>query len=440
MSAQKYGKGGFLFVCTCLLGTMEGKSSSKANRNFTISMIPLESIGDVQNFEKDPKIIFNLHRRMPMIPLIKRNVTIEELMTWDPAPLKESLSFSAKYSKDLIKTIDKIISDVANKDASSISYESINELLHIGLFEQNGSVRDEIYLQLMRRLNGVSTGNNIKCFWKLMICVTAAFPPSKGIFGFVNQWIDKCDLSESFIKQAIKVCRCNLYVFRISGPRGYSTSIEDVKFWYNEAHAKVPLFGGELDEIYADPNLLEEVNGVKIPKIVKKLIEMIKNLNGYQKEGVFRVSGDLQQVFRLKLLLAKDCDSEDIKSFKDASVPCSALKLWMRVLCSPLISDNLYSLFLVARTNPRKLSILLEENLSRSNYAVISYICNFLIEISQPEYQEFTKMTLDNFSMIFAPCFMRCPLTASALEILRRAGEERQVLKEIFNHFISIKT
>ena len=438
MSAQKYGKGGFHFVC--LIANMEGKSLNEANRNFTVSMLSLESIFDAQNDEKDPKIIFNLHRRMPMLPLIKRNVTIEELLTWDPAPLKESLSFSAKVFKDLVKTIDKILSEVAKKHPSSIPYESINELLHIGLFEQNGYLRDEIYLQLMRRLNDVSAGNDLECLWKLIICVTAAFPPSKGIFKFINQWFDKCNFSESFIKQAIKVCHCNLYVFRISGPRGYSTSIEDVKFWYDEAHAKVPLFGVELDEIYADPNLLEEVNGVEIPKIVVKLIEMIKNLNGYQKEGVFRVSGDLQQVFRLKILLAKDCDNVDIKFIKDASVPCSALKLWMRVLRSPLIPDNLYSVFLVARTNPKKMSILLEENLSRSNYAVISYICNFLIDISQPEHQELTKMTLDNFSMIFAPCFMRCPLTASALEVLRRAGEERQVLKDIFNHFISIKT
>lgn len=438
MSAQKCGKGGFLFVC--LLGSMEGKSLKEANRNFIVSMLPLESISDTKNVEKDPKIIFNLHRSMPMIPLIKRNVTIEELMTWDPAPLKESLSFSAKSFKDLIRTIDKILSEVAKKDPSSIPYESINELLHIGLFEQNGFVRDEIYLQLMRRLNDVSTGNNFKFLWRLIICVTAAFPPSNGIFKFINQWFNTCNLTESFIKQAVKVCHCNLYVFRISGPRGYSTSIEDVKFWYDEAHAKVPLFGVELNEIYADLNLLEEVNGAKIPKIVVKLIEMIKNLNGYQKEGVFRVSGDLQQVFRLKILLAKDCDSADIKSIKDASVPCSALKLWMRVLRSPLIPDNLYSVFLEARSNPEKLSILLEENISRSNYAVISYICNFLIDISQPEHQEFTKMTLDNFSMIFSPCFMRCPLTASALEVLRRAGEERQVLKDIFNHFISIKT
>ena len=412
----------------------------ETNKNFTVSMLPLESICEAQSFDKDPQLIFNLYRKVPMIPLVKRNVTVNELMTWDSNPLKESLSLAAKNLKDLVKTVDKLMSDIVKKDSANVPYESINELLHIGLFEHNGSMRDEIYLQLMRRINGASRDNDSKCLWKLMICVTAAFPPSKGICQFITRWFDSKNLTETSIKEEMKVCYCNFYVFKISGPRGYSTSVEDVKFWFDEAYAKVPLFGVELDEIFAHQNLLQDFNEMKVPKIVIKLIEMIKKLNGFKKEGVFRVSGDLQQVFRLKILLAKDCDGVDIESFKDASVPCSTLKLWMRVLRSPLIPDNLYSQFLVARNNPKKVSILLEESLPRSNYAVISYICNFLIDLSQSEHQELTKMTLENFSMIFAPCFMRCPLTASALEVLRRSGEERQVLKEIFNHFISIKT
>lgn len=419
---------------------MDRKSLGETNRTFTVSMLPLESMNDTTTVEKDPKLIFNLRRKIPMIPLIKRNVTVEELMVWDTVPLRESLCLSAKNFTDLVKTVDKIITGIVMRNNSSVPYESINELLHIGLFEHNGAMRDEIYLQVMRRINGSQGELEEKCLWKVMICVTAAFPPSKGIWKFITRWFDSRSLSDPFIKKIIKLCHCNLYVFRISGPRGYSITVEDVKFWYDDSHSKTPLFGVELDVIFSDPNLLEDFEGMKIPKIVIKLIYMIRKLNGFKKEGIFRVSGDLQQVFRLKMLLSKDCDNVNIEPFNDVSVPCSVLKLWMRVLRSPLIPDNLYSQVLMARNNPKKLSLILEESLPRSNYAVISYICNFLIEISQPEHQELTKMTLDNFSMIFAPCFMRCPLTASALEVLRRSGEERQVLKEIFNHFISIKT
>lgn len=420
---------------------MEEKSQNRSNKSFSVSMMPMEAIIDNQNSENDPKKIFNLHRKIPIIPLLKRNVTVEELMTWDTDPLKESLSFNAKKLKDLVKTVDKILSEIGKKDSSCVTYESINELLHIGIFEHNGLMRDEIYLQLMRRIDGAtSAGTDVDYLWKLMICVTAAFPPSKGSFKYIAQWFDTRTLKDLFIKQTIKLCHCNLYVFRISGPRGYSTLVEDVKFWFDEAYSKVPLFGTELTTIYADPSLLEDFDGMKIPKIVVKLIGMIKNLNGFKKEGIFRISGDLQQVYRLKSLLSQDCDNADITEIKDASVPCSTLKLWMRVLRSPLIPDNLYFQFLVARNNPKKIATLLEESLPRPNYAIISYICKFLLELAQPEHCELTKMTLENFSMIFAPCIMRCPLTASALEILRRAGEERQVLAEIFNHFILIKT
>ena len=374
-----------------------------------------------------------------MFPLIKRYVSTEELMEWNPDPLKESLSLSAKQYKDSVKTIDKIIGEVVRNDISEAQYTIINELLHIGIFENSGALVDEIYLQIMRRINGDKYS---EILWKLMICVTDTFPPSKGMSPYILKWFNSFNLTESteFTIRAIKRCHCNFNVFKISGPRAYKTTIEDVKFWIDESINKFPIFGNDLEEIYQDSSLVKDLDGVKLPIILIKLTEMIRALNGFKKEGVFRISGDLQQVFQLKILLSKDPENIDLKLFKDASVPCSLLKLWMRVLRSPLIPDDLYTQFLIFRKSPHKLSSLLEDEMPKPNYNVIYYICSFLIELSAEEHQEFTKMSLDNFSMIFAPCFMRCPLTSSALEILRRSSEEREVLREIFNHFISIKT
>lgn len=372
-----------------------------------------------------------------MFPLMKRYVSTEELMEWNPDPLKESLSLSAKQYKDSVKTIDKIIGEVVRNDISEPQYNIINELLHIGIFENSGALVDEIYLQIMRRING---DKHSEVLWKLMICVTDTFPPSKGMSPYILKWFNSFNLTEStqFMIRAIKRCHCNFNVFKISGPRAYKTTIEDVKFWIDESINKFPIFGNDLEEIYQDSSLIKDLDGVQLPIILIKLTEMIRGLNGFKKEGVFRISGDLQQVFQLKILLSKYPENIDLKLFKDASVPCSLLKLWMRVLRSPLIPDDLYTQFLIFRKSPNKLTSLLEE-MPKPNYNVIYYICSFLIELSAEEHQEFTKMSLDNFSMIFAPCFMRCPLTSSALEILRRSSEEREVLREIFNHFISIK-
>lgn len=418
---------------------MNEKCPNGRNTKFTVSMLPLESLHDISEAEKDPKVLFNLHRRIPMIPFLKRNVTVEELMKWDSAPLSESLCLAAKELKDSIKTIDKTISEILKKE-STVPYDRINELLHIGLFENNSALRDELYLQLIRRINGVKEEREMKCLWKLMTCVTAAFPPSKGLCPYIMDWCKQFNESnDAFIIKVINNCKCNFNVFRISGPKVYSTRVEDVQFWYERAIDKVPLFGIDLNEIYLEEGLIEDFGEIKVPKIVVKLVEMIKKLNGFEKEGIFRVSGDLQQVYKLKVLLSDDSDGIQLEFFKDASVPCSTLKLWMRVLRCPLIPDELYHQLLVSRTNPKQFADILEEHLLKPNYAVISYICNFLIELAAPEHENYTKMTLDNFSMIFAPCFMRCPLTASALEVLRRSSEERQVLREIFNHFISIK-
>lgn len=406
--------------------------------NFTVSMLPVETLNEILIDERDHKNLFNLNRRFQFFPLLKQTITVEELMTWNSDPLKESLCISARKFKDSIRIIDKIIGEIVLINSGNIDYDLINELLHMGQFEHKGALVDEIYLQIMRRINGKNTS---EILWKLMICVTDSFPPSKGMSPYILQWFDGFNSNESFsiLNQAVQRCDCNFYVFRISGPRAYNTTMDDIKFWIDESLNKIPIFGNELDKIYGDSSLIFELNGRKIPKIIIKLTEMIRQLNGFKKEGIFRISGDLQQVYQLKISLSKDSDKIDFKSYKDASVPCSTLKLWMRVLRSPLIPDSLYTKFLISRKNSQMLSELLEEQLPKSNYYVIYYICTFLIELASEEHQQFTKMSLDNFSMIFAPCFMRCPLTASALEVLRKSTEEREVMREIFNHFISIK-
>ena len=420
---------------------MTDENHQKSCNKFTVSMLPLKSIHEYSNIERDYSNLFNLHRRMSIFPLLKKSVAVEELMSCSTDPLKESLCLVAKEYKDLVKTIDKTIGEIFKNGTLNIQYVLINELLHLGLFEKHGALVDEIYLQIMRRING---DKQSEILWKLMICVTDTFPPSKGMSPYILKWFNEFNFSGTSpsLDLAIKRCHCNFNVFWISGPRAYKTAIEDVKFWVDESINKVPIFGNELEEIYANASLLEDLDGIKVPKILIKLTEMIRELNGFKKEGIFRISGDLQQVYKLKILLSKapyDSDKIDVKSFKDASVPCSTMKLWLRVLKSPLIPDDLYTQFLICRKNPQKLTFLLEEQLPKPNYFVIFYICSFLIELAAKEHQEYTKMSLDNFSMIFAPCFMRCPLTSSALEVLRRSSQEREVLREIFNHFISIK-
>lgn len=417
------------------------------NKTFTVSMVPLDSIEESTSKERSSEELFNLRRRISLFPLLKWPVSVDQLMVGDaePGELLESLSLAAKKQKDLVRTVDKSLADIIKKDSESkVSFEEINELLHMGLFELKGVMRDEIYLQIMRRINSSKDECTTLSLWKMMVCVSGAFPPSKGLCPYVTRWLESMirgeskDGPSSTLKCVFRACECNFNVLKISGPRGYSTCVDDVRFWFSESVSHVPVFGNSLKEIYGEPGLIVEVDGFKIPKLVVKLVELIKDLNGYKKEGVFRVSGDLQQVFRLKVLLSRNPDEIDCREFKDAAVPCSTLKLWMRVLQVPLIPENLYARVLVARNDQKRLAAILEDGVPTENYSVIRFICNFLIDLAGEEHRESTKMTLDNFSMIFAPCFMRCPLSASALEVLRRSSEERQALRQIFDHFISI--
>ena len=139
-------------------------------------MLPLGSLHESQ-FRRDHKLYFNLHRRVPMFPLIKRYVSNGELMEWNPDPLKESLSLFKPSTRILVKTIDKIIGEVVKWyfRASIQHYQWI--VAHWDIWEY-GALVDEIYLQIMRRINETSIQKYYGNWW--FVC-DRYFPTVKGM-------------------------------------------------------------------------------------------------------------------------------------------------------------------------------------------------------------------------------------------------------------------
>ena len=75
-----------------------------------------------------------------------------------------------------------------------------------------------------------------------------------------------------------------------------------------------------------------------VPSILNILINSIKTLNGFNLEGIFRISVkmDLLENFKNKL----DQGYYDIE-FANAHYPAALLKLWLRELATPLIPQNI---------------------------------------------------------------------------------------------------
>lgn len=74
---------------------------------------------------------------------------------------------------------------------------------------------------------------------------------------------------------------------------------------------------------------------LNIPVIVQSLCDAIIRTNGLFAEGIFRVPGDTEQVYGLRIQLDKG--DFDLSNITDPNTPASLLKLWLRELSEALI-------------------------------------------------------------------------------------------------------
>ena len=82
----------------------------------------------------------------------------------------------------------------------------------------------------------------------------------------------------------------------------------------------------------------EQYPDLKIPRIITTLAEAVIRLNGVDVEGIFRVPGDTEQVYALRIQL--DNGNYDV-GVDDPNTPASLLKLWLRELEEPLVPVDL---------------------------------------------------------------------------------------------------
>lgn len=251
-----------------------------------------------------------------------------------------------------------------------------------------------------------------------MSSLVMAFPPSKNFEAYLQSFMKGHSGSdEEKIKVFAKYCLQKLDRICQKGPRGKVPTIEEIDR-SKEAPFNPSVFGESLAIIMA--NQAKKIPGLKVPYLIVFLADSILKLNGCKTEGkskqnietsntgagIFRVPGDADDVTSLRLRLERN--QYDISGITDASVPASLFKLWFRELPDPIITTNLYDFCIHNADNPAEtLSVM--NKIPELNRNVLSYLVHFLQVISQPENQEFTRMTVNNIAMVFAPNILRCP-------------------------------
>jgi len=196
----------------------------------------------------------------------------------------------------------------------------------------------------------------------------------------------------------------------IVGPRGKTLSLKEIEQRMNAAF-HFSYFGETLEDIM-EQQKKNENSELEIPAIMIFLADSILKLNGCQTEGIFRVPGDADSISELRYQVEKN--KFDLNGCTDPNVPASLLKLWLRELAEPIIPAYAYDECIEIGKKEcdddiGTLAWELIKSLPEINRLVINFMIDFLKIIAKPENQKYTKMTLANLAMVFAPNFLRCP-------------------------------
>ncbi|CCA67488.1 related to GTPase-activating protein beta-chimerin [Serendipita indica DSM 11827] len=131
-----------------------------------------------------------------------------------------------------------------------------------------------------------------------------------------------------------------------------------------------------------------ERDGGEIPRIVVKCCEAIEKY-GLDMQGIYRVNGTQTKIQKLKELMNRDVDSVDLDADEwtsDINNVASLLKMWLRELPEPLMTNALYTGFIEAakNDNERLRHIRIHErvnDLPDANYSTLKYLMGHLSKL-----------------------------------------------------------
>ncbi|KAG5638803.1 hypothetical protein H0H81_010032 [Sphagnurus paluster] len=393
-------------------------------------ILPVELATDIQQFSESDfaQQYFATHRTGF---IFRRKVPVTQLMTWQKDAVK------------IFKVIQYIMGDrerergpgvrlppengsttkLTSASATSLSsntghiLEEERWLLGEGL--THGELRDEIYCQLMKQLNGnpstqvsslrvilsliISYRESIFRGWQLLCVLLITFPPSKNFENYLSAFfLQHSAQREGRVDIMAKYCSRRLAYISMKGPRGKPPSTVEIET-ASDAAFHPSTFGEPLDAIIR----LQERKypQQKVPIILPFLADGILALGGLKAEGIFRVPGDGDSVSELKLRIDRGYYTTD--GVNDPHVLASLMKLWLRELCDPLVPEEMYNECITSSKDPDA-CIQIVERLPTINRRVVLFVVSFLQLFLEEKAQSITKMTPANLALVMAPNLLRC--------------------------------
>lgn len=139
-----------------------------------------------------------------------------------------------------------------------------------------------------------------------------------------------------------------------------------------------------------------EYPNLPIPIILVKFVEKIKELNGLNSIGIFRLPGSLRKV---EMIIADNVFSDQMLASCSCNDLASLFKRWLRDLSITLIPDFLLHDF-KGHCETYKYTEFLPK-LSKAHFFTLGYLVGFLKEVYS--YAAVTKMDTKALGTVFAP-------------------------------------
>lgn len=156
-------------------------------------------------------------------------------------------------------------------------------------------------------------------------------------------------------------------------------------------------------------------NNYLILCLVPALTNAIRNADGLQTEGIFRISTSGEKLKKLKMKLEESLDyAAALQDLQDPHVPAALLKAWFRDLVTPLFPQNMYSKCVEMGVSARQSSESFAKtvqpvlnSMSPVSRHTLFHLHSFLGEIRKPDNLLVNRMTAQNLAVVFAPNLIR---------------------------------
>ncbi|OCB86405.1 RhoGAP-domain-containing protein [Sanghuangporus baumii] len=190
-------------------------------------------------------------------------------------------------------------------------------------------------------------------------------------------------------------------------------------------------------------------DSVEIPIVMEKCCSAIEKY-GLKSQGLYRISGTITKVLKLKERIDKGkafyneyFDScIDLLLLKQTSI--RVLKLWLRELPDPLLTQALHQGFIEAAKieNDRLRHIRLHERVNElpdPNYATLKYFMGHLHKVVQHEADN--AMSISNIAIVFGPTLFGLPSGAPGgqqVNGMADAAYQNKAIETILEHYTDI--